>query len=74
MKNLSKEIAAEIYRKKYWKVIRGDEITNQTISESIYDSAVNMGCSQAIKLCQRAASLPETGRMDDITLKFLNNK
>lgn len=72
MKNMSTETADKIYKKRYWTIIRGDELTRQNVANSIYDSAVNMGCSQAIKLAQRAAGLPETGKMNNETLKALN--
>lgn len=72
MKNLSHSDAAAIFKSKYWKVLRGDEIKDQEIANSIYDSCVNMGPSQAIKLAQRTLKIPETGRMDDFTLQKLN--
>lgn len=73
MKNLSEEIVLAIYKQNYWDKMRGDEIINQDIADSIYDSCVNMGCPEAIKLAQKAAKLKDTGKMDDITLNRINH-
>lgn len=64
----------KFYKNEFWDKTRGDEILIQLIAESIYDSSVNMGYKQAIKLAQRSAALKESGIMDDITLNKLNNK
>jgi len=69
-----KEMAFPFYKKKYWDKIRGDEILSQEIAESICDFGINAGQSQSLKLAQRSLGLPETGKMDDITLNKLNNK
>ena len=74
MKFLSIQTAQEIYRKNYWNVIRGDEIESQEISDSLFDSSVNMGDSRAIKLLQAVLLLPQTGIMNDETLNKINNK
>ncbi|MBC7947752.1 MAG: N-acetylmuramidase [Chitinophagaceae bacterium] len=62
------------YKTNFWDAMRGDELLNQGVAESIYDSGVNMGVSQAIKLAQRVLGIPATGRMDKTTLNKLNNK
>jgi lysozyme family protein len=74
MKNLSHETAEAIYRKNYWNPIRGDEIEFQDVANSIYDSAVNMGVSAAIKLTQRSLGIPESVKMTDEIINLLNNK
>lgn len=74
MKNLSYEKASLIYKKNYWDKIKGGEINNQEEANSIYDSAVNMGPSTAIKLAQKVLGIKETGVMDILTLNKLNNK
>src|SRR6476469_5961236 len=43
MKNLTYEVAQNIYRKLYWAEIKGDEIKDPETAAQIYDSAVNMG-------------------------------
>ena len=72
MQSLSHEDAMAIRKKLYWDKVKGNEINNQNIANSIYDSAINMGVGTAIKLAQRAASIDETGIMDQKTLKALN--
>ena len=64
----------KFYKAIFWDVMRGDEILMQPVAESIYDSGVNMGPGQAIKLAQRALKIKETGKMDDATLNKVNNK
>lgn len=72
MQSLSHEAAKSIRKKLYWDKVKGDEIKSQEMANSIYDSAINMGVGTAIKLAQRAASIDETGIMDQKTLKALN--
>jgi lysozyme family protein len=74
MKNLSEDIADKIYIKNYWKVIRGDEITNQDIANKIYDMAVTSGPGTAIILAKRARNHPESTKMDDQFLNLLNQE
>lgn len=74
MKIISELTVMTIYRKSYWNVVHGDEIVSQDEANSIYDSAVNMGCGQAVKLAQASLGITETGKMDMSTLNKLNNK
>ncbi len=71
---LLESLVKSLYRIKYWDAIEGDRLLLQEIADSIYDSAVNMGPERAIKLAQKAAGLPESGKMDAMTLSRLNNK
>jgi len=67
------QLVEDLYKMNYWNVIRGNEIKHQAIADSIFDSAVNMGCVQAIKLSQRSLYMSKaTGIMDDATLSKLN--
>ena len=43
MKNLSFDLAMEIYRDGYWNKINGDDIENQSVALLIYDGSVNHG-------------------------------
>jgi len=72
MKKLSSETVTKIYNKNYWKVIRGDEILNQDISNQIYDMAVTSGPGTAIILAKRVRNHPESTKMDDEFLNLLN--
>lgn len=73
MKHIDEATVMAIYKKHYWLPVRGDEILEQSVANSIYDSCVNMGAKQAIKLAQRALGIAETGKLDDFTLGKLNN-
>lgn len=64
----------KFYQQEFWNRIHGDAITNQDEANAIFDSSVNIGVPNAIKLAQRALSLPETGVMDTHTINKLNNK
>lgn len=71
-RNLSLESAKEIYRKDYWNPCQGDAIKSQLLAELVFDSAVNMGVNQAVKLSQLAAGLEPTGALDAETLQAIN--
>lgn len=68
------ELVLKFYEDVFWDEIRGNEIINQEVANSLYDSAINFGQSVAIKLAQKAAGLEETGKMNDTILKSLNNQ
>lgn len=61
------------YKKEYWIKMRGDEILDQKTANLIFDSCVNMGVFQGIKISQSALGISKTGIMDDATLKALNS-
>lgn len=73
MQGLTLATVAAIEKPKFWDVIRGDEILSQTEANAIYDSSINNGPSEAIKLAQQSLGITSTGHMDDITLEKLNN-
>ena len=74
MKNMPQSDAVKIFKPKYWDVFRGDELTEQGIANDLGDAAVNEGLQTAIMQLQEAAGLNKTGKMDDNTLKHLNNQ
>jgi lysozyme family protein len=71
-RNLTLDGAKAIYRKDYWDPCRGDEIRNQLPAELLFDSAVNMGVNQAVRLAQLAIGLDPDGSLDDATLAAVN--
>jgi lysozyme family protein len=71
-RNLTLESAKEIYRKEYWNTCQGEAIKSQLLAELIFDSAVNMGVSQAIKLTQLAAGIEADGVLGNETMKAIN--
>lgn len=52
---------ARIYKKNYWDKLHLDEVKSQTIAYQLFDTAVNMGVSKAIKLAQQTVGQPQTG-------------
>lgn len=64
----------DFYKQNFWIPIKGDEIINQEVANDLFDTSVNMGISQAVKLTQRTLGIPETGKMDITTLNTLNSQ
>jgi lysozyme family protein len=72
------------YKVEFWDMIKGDQINDQATATMIYDNAVNVGITPAIRMAQQVAFGIENetqakalgvayGRMDAITLNKLNN-
>lgn len=74
MKNLSAEVAESIYKKNYWDVMKGDKWLSQENANNVYDMCVNAGCGTAIKLWQNTIGVPQTGKMDKVTLDKTNHQ
>lgn len=66
--------ATEIYRKKYWNVICGDDIRFQAMAEMLFDQAVNRGPMKAIKILQKAINARVDGVMGPETMSLINAK
>jgi lysozyme family protein len=62
----------EFYRTNYWDRIRGDEIRDQQIAESIFNFAVNAGVGLAIKLAQVVVGAIPDGGAGAKTIELLN--
>lgn len=62
----------EFYRQNYWNVIRGDEIIDQKIAESIFNFGVNAGPGLAIKLAQVVVGAVPDGGIGPKTLELIN--
>lgn len=67
VRNLTKAEAREIYRKRYWDLISGDELPSG-IDLCTMDSAVNSGPSRGAKWLQRALGVKADGRIGTVTL------
>lgn len=63
----------QFYKEKYWNKIKGDEITEQTIAETIFDFAVNAGTKTSIKLAQVVVSTIPDGVLGPKTLAKINS-
>jgi len=60
------------YKAEFWDRIRGDEITNSVVAESIFNFGVNTGVKVAIKLAQLIVGATPDGAVGDVTLQKLN--
>lgn len=70
--NLTLDGAKAIYRKEYWDPLQGDSLAVQAIAEALFDTAVNMGVAQAVKLAEVVLGLPADGTMGPALLAALN--
>lgn len=62
----------EFYEANYWDKVRGDDIVDQDIAESIFDFAVNGGARTSSKLAQIAVEAEPDGVIGPNTLKKIN--
>lgn len=58
-------LVAEFYRTEFWNKIKGDSISNQTIANELFDSAVNFGVGPAVTLLQKALNFLGTSKRVD---------
>jgi len=72
MRSLTRELVAPLYRKNYWEAVRGDALP-AAVALCAFDFAVNAGPSRAIRTLQRAAGVPEDGKLGPVTLAAVNN-
>lgn len=68
IKTLTKERACEIYKRDYWDKVHGDKIVNQAKADILFDTAVNMGVSRAVKIAQEISKSIPDGIMGTGTL------
>tara|TARA_R110000868_G_C10738864_1_gene752214 strand:+ start:289 stop:801 length:513 start_codon:yes stop_codon:yes gene_type:complete len=62
----------EFYRLNFWDRIRGDEISNQQIAETIFNFGVNTGIGTAVKLAQVVIGAVPDGGIGPKTIELLN--
>lgn len=78
IKALTKEQAAEIYKKYFWDKYEYGRISDQAIATKIFDLAVNFGASQAHIITQRAVRaaigwlLVEDGVLGEKSFSLIN--
>lgn len=60
------------YEVNYWDKIRGDDIGNQDIAESMFDYAVNAGPIASAKLAQMTVGAEPDGVIGPVTLQKIN--
>lgn len=67
VKSLTKTEAHEIYRKRYWEPVSGDELPSG-VDLCVMDSAVNSGPSRGARWLQRAVGAKADGKIGTMTL------
>lgn len=65
VKNMTRDQAIDFYKKHWWDKYNYTLITDQEVATKVFDTAVNMGHSQAIKLVQRACNSLTCQLVDD---------
>lgn len=63
-----------IYKNKYWDKLYLDSLNSQKIAEELFDTAVNMGVSVAIKILQNALKVKTDGKMTNDLIKTVNER
>jgi len=66
------QLVREFYKVNFWDRIRGDELTNQAIAETIFNFAVNTGVGVASKLAQLIVGVTPDGAIGAKTVERLN--
>ena len=71
MKNMPKLEAMEIFERRYWDKIKGNDIHDQPLADIIFDGRVNSG-SLGVKLLQRVLKIEDDGIFGNQTLAAVN--
>ena len=67
IKSITLDDAKAIYYRDYWQVINGDAFPF-SISNALFDCAVNSGCASAVKLLQKVLNVPSDGKIGKQTI------
>ena len=67
MRNLTPELVAPMYKRKYWDKVSGDLLPSG-VDHAVFDFAVNSGPGQASKVLQRVLGLKDDGFIGPQTL------
>ena len=62
-------LAKELYRKKFWAPVRGDEIPNQHLANKIFDTGVHQGVGTSIRYVQEGLNLLNRNQRDYADLR-----
>ena len=72
IKNLTKQRAAELYKRDFWDKVKGDEY-GWPVNALLFDMAVHSGPVQAVRTFQRTAGLAADGIIGPRTLAALKD-
>lgn len=73
MRNLTRAQAKDIYHTYYWHQANADRY-HGAIGFQVFDTAVNHGVKQAIRLLQRAVGVIDDGHVGPVTIAAINAK
>ena len=73
IKNLTKELACQIYQRDYWNRVCGDQLPSG-LDMVVFDSAVNSGVHEAIIWLQEVLGVTADGVIGNQTLNALQGK
>ena len=60
------------YKSNYWDTIKGNDIQNQSVADSIFDFAVNAGVKASSTLAQTIAGASTDGKIGPVTISKIN--
>lgn len=73
MRALTPELVAPMYKKKYWDVVRGDDLPTG-VDLCVFDAAVNAGPGRASKFLQQAVGVTADGQIGPKTISAVTAK
>lgn len=71
VKNISQDLAAKIYKAKYWTTVHGDDLPSG-VDYMVFDYGVNSGNSRSAKALQKIVGVKVDGIIGGITLAAVN--
>lgn len=72
MRELTPEIVAPIYKRKYWDQCKCDQLPSG-IDYAVFDYAVNSGPRRAVQHLQQCLAIEDDGLLGPLTLKYVEN-
>ncbi len=73
LRAITDEQIAEIYRKRYWDAVRGDDLP-AGVDYAVFDFGVNSGPSRSIKALQKVVGVTQDGAIGPVTLAAVARK
>jgi len=67
------DMVRKFYKFNFWDRIRGDDLTNQSVAENIFNFSVNTGLGVAAKLAQLIVGTAPDGAIGPATIEKLNS-
>ncbi len=63
---------SDFYLTNFWHALRLGQIEQQAVARTIFDFAVNAGCTTAARLAQITVGVPADGKVGPVTLAAIN--